>query len=135
MMFTSVTFLSILPEMLILILGVILSIVEPFLKEERRRNLGWLTGIGLFATILVSVFVGRPAEPVSTFGNTIRFDWLGFFFKMLFIFAAGITALLLMDHDKVGQRGEAYLLMLMSTIGMCLMASASDLVTLYLAIE
>src|SRR5258708_15668413 len=63
------------------------------------------------------------------------FGWIGFFFKMLFIFAGGITALLLMDHEKVGQRGEAYLLMLMSTIGMCLMASASDLVTLYLAIE
>ena len=54
-MFTSVAFLSILPETLILILGVILLIIEPFLKEERRRNLGWLTAGGLLV-ILVSVF-------------------------------------------------------------------------------
>jgi NADH-quinone oxidoreductase subunit N len=70
-----------------------------------------------------------------TLGNTVRFDWLGFFFEMLFIFGAAITALFLMDHQEVGERGEVYVLMLASTIGMCLMASASDLIVLYLSIE
>jgi NADH-quinone oxidoreductase subunit N len=134
-MFTSASFLSILPETLILVLAVILLIVEPFWKVERRRNSGWLTAGGLLAILVISLLVGRPGEPVSTFGSTIRFDWLGFFFKMLFIFGAGITALLLMDNEKVGNRGEAYTLLLASTIGMCLMASAADLVMLYLAIE
>jgi NADH-quinone oxidoreductase subunit N len=127
--------LSILPETLILLLGVILSIVEPFWQEERRRNLGWLTSIGLFVVLIVSLLIGRPANPTAALGNTIRFDGLGFFFEMLFVFGAGITALLLMDHERVGRRGEAYLLLLASTIGMCLMASAADLVMLYLAIE
>jgi NADH-quinone oxidoreductase subunit N len=134
-MFTSTTFLSILPESFILLLIVLLLIVEPFWKEERRRDLGWLTAGGLLLTLVVSIWIGRPGESVTTFGSSIRFDWLGFFFKLLFIFGAGITALFLMDHDKVGHRGESYLLMLASTIGMCLMASAADLVTLYLAIE
>jgi NADH-quinone oxidoreductase subunit N len=127
--------LSILPETLILLLGVILSIVEPFWREERRRNLGWLTSIGLFVVLVASLLIGRPVNPTTTLGNTIRFDGLGFFFEMLFVFGAGITALLLMDHERVGRRGEAYLLLLASTIGMCLMASAADLVMLYLAIE
>ncbi len=134
-MFTSMTYLSILPEILILILGVILLVVEPFLKEERRRSLGWLTAGGLLAILAISILAGRPGDPTMTFGNTIRFDWLGFFFEMLFVFGAGITALFLMDHEKVGQRGEAYLLLLVSTIGMSLMASAADLILLYLAIE
>src|SRR6202142_874401 len=134
-MFTSPTFLSILPETLILLLGLIFLFVEPFWQEERRRNLGWLTAGGLLAILVISILVGRPGDPTMTFGNTIRFDGLGFFFKMLFIFGSAITALFLMDHEKVGQRGEAYLLMLASTIGMCLMASASDLIMLYLAIE
>jgi NADH-quinone oxidoreductase subunit N len=72
---------------------------------------------------------------VAVFGGMIRFDWLGFFFKMLFLFGAAITALFLMDHEQVGPRGEAYLLLLASTLGMCLMASSADLVMLYLAIE
>src|SRR5512138_3891595 len=134
-MFSSTTFLSILPESLVLILAVIVLTVEPFWREQRRRNLGWLTAIGIFVIIVLSTIVGRPGAPVATFGNMIRFDWLGFFFKMLFLFGAGITALLLMDHEKVGNRGEGYVLMLASTIGMCLMASAGDLVMLYLAIE
>jgi NADH-quinone oxidoreductase subunit N len=65
----------------------------------------------------------------------VRFDWLGFFFKMLFMFAAAATALLIMEHETAGRRGEVYLLLLVSTIGMTLMASAGDLVMLYLAME
>src|SRR5512135_3161251 len=134
-MFTSASFLSILPESLVLILAVIILAVEPFWVEQRRRNLGWVTAIGLLLTMVASVMFGRPGMPVATFGNMIRFDWLGFFFKMLFLFGAAITALFLMDHEKVGRRGESYVLMLASTVGMCLMASAGDLVMLYLAIE
>ena len=134
-MFTSTAFLSILPETLILILGVILLVIEPFWNEERRRNLGWLTAGGLLAVLIISILIGRPGDPTMTFGNTIRFDWFGFFFKMLFVFGAGMTALFLMDHEKLGRRGEAYVLLLASTIGMCLMASAADLILLYLAIE
>jgi NADH-quinone oxidoreductase subunit N len=135
MMFTAIDFKSILPEVLILALGLLVITVEPFWKEQRRRNLGWLTAGGLAIVMIVSLIYGRPGDPASTFGTTIRFDWLGFFFKMLFLLGAAITALLLMDHEQVGRRGEAYLLMLASTIGMCLMASAGDLVMLYLAIE
>src|SRR5512141_34801 len=134
-MFNSVAFLSILPEALALILAVIVLVIEPFWREQRRRNLGWLTAIGLFVIMVVSILFARPGPAVATFGNMIRFDWLGFFFKMLFLFGAAITALFLMDHETVGHRGESYILLLASTIGMCLMASAADLVMMYLAIE
>ena len=40
-----------------------------------------------------------------------------------------------MDYEELGDRGEFYVLMIASTIGMCFMASAADLVMLYLAIE
>ena len=134
-MFTPEMFASILPEILVLLVAVTLLIVEPFWKEDQRRNAGWLTAGGLFAALIVSLLFGQPGEPQSVFGGMIRFDWLGFFFKMLFLFAGAATALLLMDHEKVGGRGEAYLLLLASILGMNLMAGASDLVMLYLAIE
>ena len=134
-MFSSLALLSILPETLILVLALILLTVDPFLKGDRRRNLGWLTSGGLLGVLILSLIFGRPGAPTMTLGNTVRFDLLGFFFKMLFIFGAAITALFLMEHEKIGQRGEIYILMLTSTIGMCLMASASDLVMLYLSIE
>lgn len=134
-MFTPVMFASILPEILILALAVILLCVEPFWKEDQRRNAGWLTAGGLFIAMIVSLLFGQPGEPTAVFGGMIRFDWLGFFFKMLFMFAAAATALLLMDHEKAGQRGEAYVMLLASVLGMNLMAVSADLIMLYLAIE
>lgn len=134
-MFTSTMFASILPEILILVLGILILIVEPFWKEEKRRNVGWLTAGGLLAAMVVSLLFARPGEPTATLGGMVRFDWLGFFFKMLFMFAGAATALLLMDNEKIGHRGEAYLLLLASLLGMNLMAVSADLVMLYLSIE
>jgi NADH-quinone oxidoreductase subunit N len=134
-MFTSVMFTSILPEILILILGMLLLVVEPFWKEEKRRNAGWFTAGGLFVSMIISLVFGQPGEPTASLGGMIRFDWLGFFFKMLFMFAGAATALLMMDSERLGHRGEAYLLLLASILGMNLMAVSSDLVMLFLAIE
>jgi NADH-quinone oxidoreductase subunit N len=134
-MFTSTTFLAILPEILILVIAGLILIVEPFWKAEQRRNVGWLTAGGLFATMIICLLIARPGEPTTVLGGMVRFDWLGFFFKMLFLFAGAATALLMMDNEKVGHRGEAYLLLLASLLGMDLMAASADLVMLYLSIE
>ncbi len=132
----SLNFLAILPEIMILTVGILVLILDPFWKDENRRvYLGWLTAGGLTATLIVALLIGRPAEAALAFGGMIRFDMLGFVFKMLFIFGAAITALFMMDTAKIGGRAEAYLLLLAATIGMSLMASASDLVMLYLAVE
>ena len=134
-MFTSNMFASILPEILILVLGILILVIEPFWKEEKRRNVGWLTAGGLLAAMVISLLFGQPGEPTTTLGGMVRFDWLGFFFKMLFMFAGAATALLFMDNEKIGHRGEAYLMLLASLLGMGLMAVSADLVMLYLAIE
>lgn len=126
---------AILPEILLLALGILVLILDPFWKDENRRNLGWLTGGGSLVIVIVSLLVARPGNPTMVFGGMLRYDWLGFFFKMLFIFSAAVTALFMMDVDKLNRRGEAYLLLLTATLGMNLMASAADLVMLYLAIE
>jgi len=134
-MYTPIMFASILPEILILILGIFILVVEPFWKQDKRRNVGWLTAGGLFTAMIISLLFGMPGEPTATLGGMVRFDWLGFFFKMLFMFAGAVTTLLFMDNEKIGQRGEAYLLLLASLLGMNLMAASADLVMLYLAVE
>ena len=135
MSYTPTMFLSILPEILILILGVLLLIVEPFWKGEERRKAGWMTAGGLFAIMAISLLAGRPGEPTTVFGGILRYDWLGFFFKMMFIFGAAVTSLFMLDHEVLGKRGESFVLLLAATLGMNLMAASADLVMLYLAIE
>jgi NADH:ubiquinone oxidoreductase subunit 2 (subunit N) len=107
MSYTPTMFLSILPEILLLVLGLLLLIIEPFWKGEKRRNAGWMTAGGLLAIMAISLFAGRPGEPTTVFGGMLRYDWLGFFFKMMFIFGAAVTALFMMDHEILGKRGES----------------------------
>jgi len=134
--FDPVYILAIIPEISILILALTVLALDLILPDEQRRNLGWVTAAGLFLIIGVSLLTSRPiGEPELIWGGMIRHDWLGFIFKMVFIFAAAVTALFSMDLVQMGRRGEYYLLMLASTIGMNLMASAADLIMLYLAIE
>ncbi len=128
--------LAILPEILLLVLAGFIFVFDLIWDGEKRRNLGWLAAGGFVAIILLSMAVATPdAEGLSLWGGMIRYDWMGFIFKMLFIFGAAITALFAMDVDGLGNKGEFYLLMIIATIGMALMASAGDLIMVYLAIE
>ncbi len=134
--FDPVNILAIVPEISLIVLGLLVLALDLVLPEERRGILGWVTAGGLMLTIGVSLAVARPgAEPSLLWGGMLRHDWLGFTFKMVFLFAAAITALFSMDIFESGRRGEYYLLMLAATLGMNLMASAADLIMLYLAIE
>lgn len=127
---------AILPEIMLLILGTLVLVIDLVLPEDRRKNLGWITAGGLGLIVIISLAVARPgAEPILLWGGMIRHDWLGFVFKLLFLFSAAITCLFVMDFDRLGGRGEFYLLLLVSTLGMNFMASAADLIILFLAIE
>jgi NADH-quinone oxidoreductase subunit N len=128
--------LAILPEIALLVLAGIIVAYDAVWRQEQRRWLGWITVGGLVVILLISLLVSRPGdEPQLLFGGMLRQDWFGFAFKLLFLFGAAITSLFAMDVKEVGQRGEFYALLLVSTLGMALMASAADMIMLYLAIE
>lgn len=135
MFITSSMIIAILPEILLLTLGLLILIFDIIWKKEDGRNLGWVAAGGLFFILVLSAFLAKPTIPTEVFGGMIRYDMLGYVFKMIFIFGAMITSLFMMDTEKLGNRGESYILLLIATIGMSLMASASDLIMLYLAIE
>lgn len=129
-------FLAILPELSILLVGLVILILDILLPKERGNTLGWVAAFALFILIIVNLLVARPpADPRLVWGGMLRQDGMGFVFKMMFMFSAAITSLFIMEVNRIGKNGEFYLLMLASTLGMCLMASAADLIMLYLAIE
>jgi NADH-quinone oxidoreductase subunit N len=129
-------YLTILPEILLLLLVGVVLLFDAVWPTDKKRGLGWITFGGLGLILAVSLLFGLPdSDGSEAFGSMIRLDGLAFSFKLLFLFGAAITTLFVMDVDGLGERGEFYILMLISTIGMNLMASANDLVMLYLAIE
>ena len=133
---TSTMILAILPEILLLVVAGLVLVFDAIWSDEKRRALGWVTAFGLVLVLALGLAFASPdSSGQLLWGGMIRHDWAGFIFKMLFIFGAAITALLAMDVDGLGNRGEFYVLLLVSTIGMSLMATSADLIMLYLAIE
>ena len=127
---------AILPEIGLVVLGLIVLVYDLALRGEGKRGLGWLTAGGLAVVFLLTLIYSRPGdESVEVWGGMLRHDWLGFSFTLLFLFGAALTSLFAMEMKSLGHRGEFYFLLLVSTIGMILMASSADLIMLFLAIE
>jgi len=134
--FTPAMILAVLPEILLLVLAVVILGVDLILPKERRGALGWVAAAGLAAILVTAVFLSRPDESQGLiFGGMLRHDWLAFTFKVLFLFSGAVACILSLGLKDVGDRGEYYALLVISTLGMTLMASAADLIMLYLSIE
>jgi NADH-quinone oxidoreductase subunit N len=125
---------------------------------ERVRSAASLTSVGLglvFAiALLQSGYVYRlPDEaPVNVLTNIVRnlqsggpsdvailgsfaTDHLTMIARLALIGAALLTSLLCLEYRPSANPGEFYALILFATVGMCLMAGATELVLAYLAIE
>jgi len=102
-------------------------------------NKGILRGLGiasLIACIAISVsFWGRADD--SIFGGMLRADEFAIFFKV--IFAGTAILVLLASKDYVSRfarhEGEYYALVLLSAVGMMLMAASRDLITIFISLE
>lgn len=134
--FGPTTILAILPEILLLALAIILLIVDLILKNSKKSFLGWLTAIGLTITLVLTIVYSRPVSGEElVLGGMVRHDWPAFTFKVVLIFAAAITAILSVGVSEIADRGEYFALLVVSTMGMNLMAASADLMMLFLAIE
>lgn len=137
--FTPDMWRSLLPEIGLLILTLVLLILDLiWLKQPQQRGkwLGWITSLGVLVIMGVAAIFSLPQGEASLeWGGMLRFDEAGFVFRMLFLSAAALTALFAIQHEALRKRGEFFALLLISTLGMNLMASAADLMLLFLAIE
>ncbi len=134
--FETSTLLIVLPEILLLVLAGVLLVVGLASQRSDGLLLAWLTALGLTGILIITLLYGRPGEnEVLIFGGMLRHDWMAFGFKVLFLFAAAMTALLSVDVEGVEDRGEYYALLVIATLGMSLMAASADMIMLFLAIE
>ena len=148
--------LLILPEILLALLGLVVLGVDLFYLRrrkpdgaERSNTLGYIILFSVLGVALVNLLVGRSwllqrispqlfAElslRTSAFGGAFRADGITQFFRVVFSLAAALVVLLSLDRDWGGHEGEYYSLLILSTLGMSLMAGAGELVTIYVALE
>jgi len=125
----------VLPEAIVLITALLVLLFDLFIEKEGKALLGWLSVGGIAIAAVVTYHSMGLNEAV--FSGTFLVDPFSTFFKFVFYIACGLGILVSINYLKVEDihRGEYYALMLFATSGMMLMASAGDLITLYLGLE
>jgi NADH-quinone oxidoreductase subunit N len=135
---------AIAPEVGLTIMAIVVLALDLYLPESQRRNIAIVTGIGLLATALLYLLLWFPTngEPTGLgaaaglyWGGMVRHDTLAQIFKVMVLCAGALTALMTIDVRGLGRKGEFYLIVIVSTLGGCLIAGASDLIMVFLGLE
>lgn len=128
------------PELTLAALAIILALVD--LVVRNKTVLPILAVFGLAAPLIFSLLLwfdlssGNTMQMHGLF-NTLVVDKFSLFFKFLLIAAAGVVILSSTDYVKKFARfqGEYYSLVLLATCGMMLLASTTELITIYISLE
>ena len=130
-----INWLSVLPCLVLTATGILVLFWDLWMQEEERPLLAWLGLIGLLITGVVSFVLWGRNE--SAFNGTLALDSYALFFNLIFCLAAGLTLLMSVHYlETVDIRsGEYYALILFATVGMVLMAAATDLIVIFLGLE
>jgi NADH-quinone oxidoreductase subunit N len=100
----------------------------------RMGRLGAITGIGLLASVIpLCRQMNQP--PVMLLGGTLAVDDLTLFFKLVIVVLAFVTVLISMDYDVGRHVGEYFAVLVFGAIGMMLLISAAELLTIFVALE
>ena len=138
---------SYLLEIIVLVGGLVLLLLEAFTSPKKKLPIA----IGAISILCFSVILlffadkGFGAENAEL-TRFYAFDSLAIFFKLFIIITTILTLLLALDHREILSKftanpdsedgtGEYYCLFLFACAGMMWMASAKDLVSLFVALE
>ncbi len=128
--------LIMLPELYLVVAACVLLLADAFMQPAQRPYLHWIS-IALLLFTIYLVVAGQPPQTVTAFGGMFVRDRVS---EILKVFALLTTALVfvyarpyLIDRKLLG--GEFYTLMIFALIGIMLLVSAGNLVTVYLGLE
>ncbi|WP_366508879.1 NADH-quinone oxidoreductase subunit N [Thermosyntropha sp.] len=128
-------YLLLMPEIIIALLGILVVILTLILPNKGQEAAKFVTTAGIIG-VLVWIFSNFNRE-ASLFNNIYLIDPYASFFKMLFLTASLLVILSSFKYvKKFGRRtSEFYAFLLFTILGMMIMVSAGDLLTLYIALE
>jgi NADH-quinone oxidoreductase subunit N len=122
-----------LPGIILAVWATVLLLVD--LTIKRKEVTAWLALAGLVVTFIANLLVFNRNE--EAFLGMFIGDSFTAFMNVVILFAAGVSILLSIDYVKrTGiERGEYYVLLLFTTVGGMFMASANDLIAIFVALE
>jgi len=121
------------PEISLLALALVVILLDLFIG--RKWILGWVSIIGLSVPVIFTLSLWGRNE--TSFGGALAVDHFSLFFHLFFL---GVTALVLLSSTEYARkfaafRAEYYALILLAAMGMMLLASTRELISIFVALE
>lgn len=122
----------VMPEIIITVAATLLLLAELIF-----RNKGVLAMLAIAVAAAAMFVIPQPQTFGETFGGMFKSDLYSIYFKLIFMINLILTILISLRYmqKERAEHGEYYSLLLFATAGMMIMASAKDLIVLYLGLE
>jgi NADH-quinone oxidoreductase subunit N len=124
----------IVPELTLLVTAVVVILLDLVLKNKWWLATLSIAGIVVSAGFAIAMWGG---DSESIFFGMMAVDNFAIFFKLLFLVIAALVILASTDYVSKLKRfqGEYYALVLISALGMMLMAATTELISIYISLE
>ncbi len=124
-----------LPEIILTVMGPLLMILDPLLHRRSSNAFGHISLLSLIAALIGAIYA--YGEPGTAFGGLLIVDGFATFFRVLVIVVGILTILpsyrFLRRQDA--ETSEYHALLLFSIAGQCVMASANELIMIFIGLE
>jgi NADH-quinone oxidoreductase subunit N len=132
----AIDYISAAPEMTLLGLICVVLIADLFVEDEKRVVTFWMSMISLAVTLWV-LFATAPAEPTVVFYGAYVSDALSQAMKIAVVGFVAVGFLYARDYLRANDihKGEFYVLGMFGLLGMMIMISAHNMLSMYLGLE
>ncbi len=122
------------PELSLAAFAIVVILLDLFIQRKGLLAVISLVGLVVAAGFTIAMWGGSPQ---TIFNNMLAVDGFALFFKLLFLGIAALVILASVDYVAKFARfqGEYYALVLLSALGMMLMAATTELIAIYIALE
>ncbi|MEX0808065.1 MAG: NADH-quinone oxidoreductase subunit NuoN [Dongiaceae bacterium] len=124
-----------LPEIFLAVVGMAILLYGAFRKHENEVAANWLVMAALGGALLLVLY--GAGGPTIAFNGLFIADGYAVFLKVLVLIGATLAVLMSLDYlDRAFMaRFEFPILLLYAVLGMMMMVSANDLISLYIGLE
>ncbi len=125
------------PELVLLGFGALLTTLDAVYLERGRKLTSALAGIGLLAALIPVITLAIDGQDRELFGGAYVVDNFALVMKALFLLSGYVVVLLSTNYIAEGDywENEYYGMLVSSILGMIIMASARDLISIFVALE
>ncbi len=125
------------PEIFLTLWLCVVLAVDFTIKNIDHENLAYLSVGGVIATLINLIWFDYVGVNGALFKDMFVLDGLAIFFKIIVLLSTALVLLISIDYVKTFRffRGEYYCLVMMSALGMMFMASAQDLLSVFVTLE